>query len=190
VTRSRRVLLVSFALTLAAACARVGQRAQPPAFGEPQAEFKRWENEAKAILSDGLETLRTFEVYAAFRVSLAPSSERRAATDLVWDAPSNAAWNEATHVARGLHGRAEQLFLGVSTAQVDAALWRQQRDMADGANLLVDLGDALRAYRERLDHLDAASDGTAVWELLDRVWAQWDASATRWRVSRTELVAC
>jgi hypothetical protein len=142
------------------------------------------------VLSDGVEALRTFEMYAAFRVSTAAQSERRLATDLAWDPPTNADWDEATHVARGLKGRAEQLLIAVSSATLDAGLWREQRVVAAAANELIRLGEALLAYRERLSQLAPASDGTEAWDLLDRAWQRWDTSAAHWGVSRAEPVAC
>ena len=69
------------------------------------ADFAGWNQEARGILSDGLETLRAFDVFQAFRVSTAAQSSMRLGSELAWDPPTSAAWDEATHVARGLHGR-------------------------------------------------------------------------------------
>jgi hypothetical protein len=132
----------------------------------------------------------TFEDYAAFRVSAAEESDRRAPSDLAWDPPTTAAWDEAAHVARGLHGRAEQLFLTISSRQVSADWWRQQRDMAQWARDLMDLGDALASYNARVERFGTRSDGTEAWDMLDRTWAQWESSAQRWAVSRAESIAC
>jgi hypothetical protein len=137
------------------------------------------------MLGDALETLRTFEVFVAFRVGNATG-----ATQLGWDPPTASAWNEATHVARGLHGRAEQLFLQVSTSQVDPAYWRQRREFAEATNDLLELGQALAAYRTRVDFLAPGGDGTAAWDVLDSAWARFDAAANRWGFSRAEPVAC
>jgi hypothetical protein len=185
----RRRLLVGAAAIFGAACTQPAVRREPTP-PSTAAEFEPWNREARAILSDGLETLQTFEIYAAFRVSNAEQSDRRAATDLAWDPPSGVAWGEATHVARGLHGRAEQLFQRVSGAQVDPGVWRQQRDLATWTNDLLDLGDALDAFRTRVDRLAPGSDATQTWELLDRAWQRWDISAARWGVSRSEPIAC
>jgi hypothetical protein len=185
----RRTLLVAVGSIVGAACARPAARREPPPPSTPP-EFERWNREARAILSDGLETLRTFEVYVAFRISNAEQSDRRTATDLAWDPPSGTAWDEATHVAHGLHGRAEQLFKLVSTAQLDPGVWRQQRELATWTNDLLDLGDALDAFRSRVDSLAPRGDAVASWDLLDRAWLRWDTSAARWGVSRSEPIAC
>ena len=186
----RRTFLLAAPGLVAAACARPLPPRVVPTLAPVGPEFEPWQREARAVLSDALETLRTFEVYAAFRVSSANDSERRRDTDLAWDPPSNLAWIEATHVARGLHGRAEQLEQRVSTAQVDPSNWRQQRDLAAWTHDLVDLGDALNAYRDRIDGLQAGSDGTQLWNALDAAWQRWDASAVRFGVSRAEPLGC
>jgi len=186
---NRRTILLASLAAFASGCTRLVPRSVPTAV-PVGAEFEPWNREARAILSDGLETLRTFEAYAAFRVSTADQSERRAPTDLAWDPPSNADWTEATHVARGLHGRAEQLEQRVSTATVDPVTWRQQRDLAAWTHELVDLGDMLKAYRDRIDRLPVGSDATQLWSALDAVWQRWDTSAAHWGVSRAEPVVC
>ncbi len=149
-----------------------------------------WEREAKAILSDALETLRTFEVFAAFRVASAGQPDRRAPNELAWDPPGFRAWDEATHVARGLHGRSEQLLQSIATRQLDASQWREQRDWAQWAHDLLDLGDALDAYRGRAERLGAGTDATEALDVLDRAWARFDAAAANWGVSRAELIGC
>ena len=136
------------------------------------------------MLSDALGTLRTFEVFVAFRIGVANRDQP------AWDPPTSAAWEEATHVAHGLHGRAEQMFQRITTAQVDAAFWRQRRELAEAANDLLDLGAALAAYRTRVDYLGVGDDGSGTWDLLDRAWQQWDTSAARWGLSRAEPIAC
>ncbi|MDQ3809959.1 MAG: hypothetical protein M3336_06675 [Chloroflexota bacterium] len=183
------MLLASLGV-LMAACARIEPRPQPPPTPQPPAEWARWDREARAILSDALEALRTFEIYAAFRVSIATESDRRSANDLAWDPPSSAAWDEATHVARGLHGRAEQLFLQVSAAQLDGSHWRLKRELGEWTSDLLALGEALSAYRARLQVLPSGSDGSASWDLLDRAWARWDTSAAHWGLRRSESIRC
>jgi hypothetical protein len=150
----------------------------------------RWTQEATAMLSDSLETLRIFETFIAFRLSLAAESDRRAATELAWDPPSSSAWNEATHVARGFGGRAEQLFNLVVNARVDPGWWREQRTLADAIGELRQLGDALLAYRARVDWVGPNSDGTATWGALDAALQRWDTAAARWGVSRSEPLGC
>jgi hypothetical protein len=144
----------------------------------------RWEQQARGILQDTLETLRTFEIFAAFRIGMANPAE------LAWDPPTSAAWDEATHVARGLHGRAEQLLQQVSKSSVDASTWRQRRELAASTQALLELGDALLAYRTRIDHLAPAGDGSGAWDLLDTAWRRWEASASRLGFSRAEVIAC
>ena len=93
-------------------------------------------------------------------------------------------------MARGLHGRSEQLFLSISTRQLESADWRNQRDWAQASHDLLDLGDALNAYLERVNRLPPGGDGTSSWGLLDAAWAHWHANAANWGVSRAELIGC
>jgi hypothetical protein len=187
---SRRTALVWLLGSTMAACVRPTLRSSVAPTPLPTTEFGRWNQEARAILTDALETLQTFEMYAAFRLAAAPQSDKRADVELAWDPPAAMAWNEATHVARGLHGRSEQLFRNVTSTQTDTGLWREQRDLATWTHDLQDLGDALDAYRARVDRLAPDADGTAAWDLLDRAWTRWDTSAAHWGLSRTEAIAC
>ncbi len=140
------------------------------------------------MLSDALQTLRTLEVFAAYRLSRGdPSAELPA--QLMWDAPTGADWDDASHVARGLRSRAEQLFEAVTHAQVEDSLWRDQRAMAESAHLLLNLGDALAAYRNRVDAL-GTGDGSSALNLLDAAWTQWDTVAARFTMSRSEPIPC
>ncbi len=152
-------------------------------------DFSRWQREGMAILSDGVETLRTFEDFHAFRTSTAAQSDRRLPSELTWDAPTSAAWDEATHVARGLHGRADQLFQAVTTATVDPSAWREQRAMADTVTRMLDFGDALLEYRNRVELLPPG-DASGALSLLDRAWGVWEDVAGRLGVSRAELLSC
>jgi hypothetical protein len=153
------------------------------------AEFDRWNQEAHGILSDVLQSLRTFDVFQAFRVSIAASSSQRLGSELAWDPPTGAAWDEATHVARGVRGRAEQLFQAITAAGHDPVLWREQRALADAAHDLLDLGDALAAYSDRLGPLPPG-DGSSALGLVDTAWRQWDTAAARWGTGRAESIAC
>lgn len=143
------------------------------------------------MLTDGISTLRTYDVYQAFRVASAADSGRRGAAELAWDPPTPAAWDEATHVTRGLRNRAEQLFNAVTTssARTDSSLWRERRALADSVNELLSLGQRIAAYRARLDVLPPG-DATAALDLLDRAWNQWDVAAARWGLARGELITC
>ena len=100
---SRRGLLVAvWAGFAASACARVAPR--PPALEAPDStpELDAWTTEARGMLSDALQALRTFDVFAAYRVSAAAQSGMRLPAMLAADPPTSAAWDEATqsHVYR------------------------------------------------------------------------------------------
>jgi hypothetical protein len=171
-------------LIAGAACVQPPPAPERTAGGTTHPDRERWEHEARGILSDALETLGTFEIFAAYRVAGADQAQ------LAWDPPTTEEWNEATHVARGLHGRADQLFQQISSSPADASLWRQRRALAENAAGLLELGQALAAYRTRIDFLGPGGDGSGAWDVLDRAWAQWDANAARWGLSRAEPIAC
>ena len=185
----RRAFLVSCVAATATACARTAPRPPAPTAVALPPDFAAWNQEARGILSDGLETLRAFDVFQAFRVSTAAQSSARLANELAWDPPTSAAWDEATHVTRGLRGRAQQLFESVTTTKIDQSLWREQRKVADATHDLFDLGDALGAYRNRVDVLPPGDAGNAL-SLLDQAWAQWDSAAARWGIARAEPIEC
>jgi hypothetical protein len=174
---------------LAAACARAATPRLVAPTPVPPPEADRWNQEALGILSDVLHSLRTFDDFQAFRVSTAASSGMRQGAELAWDPPTSAAWDEATHVTRGLRGRADQLLSAVSTARIDPSQWRDQRAAADAMHGLLDLGDALGVYRDRIDNLPPG-DASGALELLDKAWSQWETSAARWNISRGEAIGC
>ncbi|MBV9598725.1 MAG: hypothetical protein JOZ87_17905 [Chloroflexi bacterium] len=187
---SRRAFLQGFALALAAsACAPYSEPRAAPSATASTPQLDGWNAEARALLLDGLQTLRTFDVFAAYRVSSTASSGLRSAAELVWDPPTGTAWDAATHVARGLHGRADQLFQAVTTTQIDQSLWREQRAIADVAADIRGLGDALAAYRDRIDGL-APGDSSGALSLLDRAWTQWEAAAAPMGLARAEQITC
>src|SRR3982750_3903287 len=177
------MLLLSGLGLVVAACGRVAPRTSA-AQATPGADFGGWRKEAQGLLSDALQALRTFDSFHAFRVNTAAESGMRLAAGLAWGAPTSGAWDEATHVARGTRSRAEQLFVAVTSARVGSDLWREQRAMADRASDLVELGDALNTYRDRLDRV--GGDAAGALAQLDQVWGQWEAAATRWGISRSE----
>jgi hypothetical protein len=187
---SRRVFLIAAATALAAACTRPTPRRVAPTPAELPIDFDAWTAEARGILSDVLETLETFEAFTAFRLSRAEHSEQRSMFDLAWDPPTPAAWSEAIHVAAGLNGRSEQLFLNITNRQLSPTVWREQREAARAATSLRELGDALQQYQFAIQHLSAASDATPTWPLLDTAEERWQASANLWAVRRSELIAC
>jgi hypothetical protein len=184
----RRVLLALLVAGASSACLPFGPARLVPT-ATSSALTDNWRASAIGMVTDGLNTLRTFEVFAAYRVSETTSSGLRQPSMLAWDPPTGAAWDNATHVSRGLHDRANQLFAAISTASVDGSLWRTQREMADATRDLLDLGDALQAYRDRLDGLPPG-DASGPLDLLDRAWTRWDAVSGRWGVSRGELIIC
>ena len=140
------------------------------------------------MLSEALQALRTFDAFHAFRVSSATQSDVQLSAELAWDPPTSAAWDQATHVARSMPGRAEQLFVAVTNTRVDPDLWREQRAIADRTSDLLDLGTALNGHRDRIDRV--GGDATGALAQLEQVWAQWDASAARWGLSRSEAIGC
>jgi hypothetical protein len=188
-TARRRVLLSVLASTVLTACSRISQ---PPArVPTPPASplLEGWRTEAASALADGLQALRTFDVFAAYRASTTEGSDRRSPAELAWDPPSGADWDSATHTARALRGRADQLFQAITREQVAADLWREQRDLADITHDLSDVGDALAAYRDRVDRLQPR-DASAGVSLLDAAWAAWDQTASRLGLSRSEPIGC
>ena len=186
----RAFVLGALAAIGSTACGRtIASRPTPQPSQDAPAEFGTWTTEAQAMLSDSLEALRTFDAFAAYRASRAAESDQDPAAGLAWDPPTSAAWDDATHVARGLHDRANQLFVAATTVSIDQSFWREQRRLADAVPDVLDLGDALVALRDRLDRL-STGDGSAALGLLDQAWAQWDKTAARWGVGRSEAIGC
>jgi hypothetical protein len=188
-TTRRGFLLGALAALASSACLQVPERVVAPAAPTSTPELDAWTSQAQAMLADGLQSLRIFEVFAAFRISTTPASDRRTASELVWDPPTGADWDEATHTARGLHSRAEQLFQAITTSQTDPNAWRQQRALADLAHDIGGLGDALARYRDRLDVL-RPGDGAGALGLLDDAWSAWEGVAGRLGSGRAELIGC
>jgi hypothetical protein len=187
----RRKLLLGVALLAAAGCVRPAQRgavATSVPEGLPQAEALTVT--ARSIVTDALEALRVFDAFAAYRIATAESSSSRTQSELLWDPPLSADWDEATRVATGTHGRAEQVLIAFSRAPYDPSAWRERRAFADAVQDLVDLGDALAAYRQRVDRLAPRGDGSSALGLLESAWTRWDAVAARWGLSRAEALAC
>jgi hypothetical protein len=184
----RRALLGSLALLSTVACVPASPHPSAPTPALPT-EFDGWGQEAKGMLSDVLDALRTFDTFQAFRVTTADASSLKLAAELAWDPPSSTDWDAATHVIRGLHGRAGQLFAAVTTAPLDPSLWREQRMLADATHDLLDLADVVGEYRNRVDVLPPG-DASSMLALLDSSWSHWDAVAARWGMSRAELVTC
>jgi hypothetical protein len=182
----RRGVLAIAAALIAAGCARISPRApEPTPVASP--DLDTWNRELRGMLADALESLRTFDAFQAFRVGAAPESGVRLASELAWDPPTTSAWDSATHVARGLSGRAAQLFAAATTVQIDPSLWREQRAMAAAAHAAMDLGNALAAYRDRVDRLPVG-DGAGALPLLDAAWTHFDALADAWSAGRGEVL--
>jgi hypothetical protein len=185
----RRLVLLGGVCAGLAGCVRIPARDESSDAPATSSETNAWQASALAILGDALATLRTFEDFAAYRVSMTPDSGQRPQASLLWDPPTGAAWDTATRVSRELHDRANQLFQAIATTQIDSSLWRTQKDMADASHDLIDLGDALRAYRDRIDRTAPGDAGGAL-DLLNAAWTQFDAVAARWGTARSEAVAC
>src|SRR4051812_10820475 len=99
------------------ACMHPTAREQPsPTVSVP--EFDPWSQEARSMVDDAHEALRTFDDFQAFRVGTAAESGMRLRAELSWDPPTGNAWDQATRIAHGLRGRAEQLFATVTTTAV------------------------------------------------------------------------
>ena len=169
------------------ACGRVTQRVAPTPITASPPELDSWRELIQVMLSEGLEALRTFDVFAAYRVASAPESSLRLASELAWDPPTGKAWDAATRISAGLHGRADQLFIAITTTSIDPALWRTQRELADITHSLADLGDGLRAYRNRIDRVPPG-DASSALDQLEKAWAQWEATAARMGLSRSESI--
>jgi hypothetical protein len=184
----RRWLLLAMLISAGSACVRPGGR--PAAVATPVPPDPRLQGEALGMLSDAQETLQVFDAFAAFRISTAIESGLRTARELPWDPPSIEAWRQATQVARSLRGRADRLFLAVADSRIEAGAWRERRSTADAAHSLIGLGDALAAYRDRVDFLSPGGDGTGAIALLDEAWQAWERSAAAWGQSRTESIGC
>jgi hypothetical protein len=184
---ARRTLLTTLPV-LAAACIRQPPRPSVPT-ATPTGDFDPLYREAQGALTDALETLRTFDTFQAFRVSTAAQTTMRLPSELVWDAPRAAEWDEAKHVARGLRGRADQLFMATTNLRVDTSQWRERRALADATADVIRVADALAAYSARIDTLPPG-DASGALSLLDTAWAQWEVAAGRWGLTRAEAVSC
>jgi hypothetical protein len=185
---TRRGFVVGLLALGTAACARLPVRAAAPATPTVTPELDAWRGEAASMLSDALQTLRTFEVFSAYRVSVTTGSDRRLANELVWDPPTGAEWDMASHLAHSLRARADQLLQAISVTQVDASVWREQRALADVAHDIGPVGDALAAYRDRLDGL-RPGDAAGALSLLDDAWSKWEQTALAIGLSRAEAVS-
>src|SRR5215468_11274152 len=107
-TNRRGLLCGVLAAFAASACLRVPEPLAAPRGSATTPELDNWQAGARGMLLDALQTLRTFDSFAAFRVSTTGSSGMRSPAELAWDPPPGAAWDDASHVAHGLHGRADQ----------------------------------------------------------------------------------
>jgi hypothetical protein len=182
-------LLAGASVGLVSACVQAPRRGASLTAPATTPELDGWRAQANALLADGLQTLRTFESFAAYRASVTAASDRRSGAELVWDPPTGAEWDAATRVAHGLRGRADQLFQAITRTQVDLSVWREQREMADVVGDVGGVGDALGAYRDRLDAL-RPGDAAGALSLLDDAWSKWDRTAERLGLARSEAIDC
>src|SRR5438270_5885206 len=97
--RRRGFLLAAVASVLIGACVRQPERAAPLPTPTATPDLDSWKAEAHGMLHDSLQALRTFDVFAAYRIARGESSLRLAA-ELAWDPPTSGAWDEATHVTK------------------------------------------------------------------------------------------
>ncbi len=182
----RRAFLAAIAGTAAVACA---PRAVPRAPEHTLQELPSqdvWAATARDILVDGLQALRAYDEYAAYRATLDPASSLRSRWELPWSPPAVATWRATTERTYGLRARASGLEGKVAYSVEDPALWRERRSAAEGAALVVDFVDALVAYRARVDHLSPGGDGSGALPLLTTAWERWNAAAAAWDVTRAE----
>jgi hypothetical protein len=184
-----QLALGGLTLVVTNACARVPEHAAALPTPTTTPDLDSWRTKALTMLADGLQTLRTFEVFAAYRVSITADSGRRSASELLWDPPTGADWDAATHLAHGLRGQADQLFQAITTTQQDPSVWREQRALADAVHDIGDVGDALGIYRDRLNGL-RPGDASGALPLLDDAWAKWQQTADRLGLGRAESVGC
>ena len=115
-SRTRRQFVFGSLVALAAgACVRVAERPAAPPTPTSSPELDGWTAQAQAMLSDALKTLRTFDVFAAYRVSINPESGLRFASELTWDPPTGAAWDNAStkNVHTGFTGQEHDPEIGL-----------------------------------------------------------------------------
>ena len=179
----RQFLAGASAWALMTGCARPAARATPEPVTIPNEQRAAWEQEAHAVLSDAIDTLRTFDILVAYR----SSRGRDSGPELTWDPPLTADWQEAAHVTTGMRGRADHLLQAIGSASIDPSAWRERRDIAAAAHDLLDLADALGACRERVE---AGADEGETARMLDATWTRWDQVASRWNITRAEPIAC
>ena len=185
----RRSLLLGALAAAATSCVRPRPRAEP-ASPTSFAEGEAWNDEARGILRAALEVLRTFDTYAAYRISAAESSLLRSSWEFRWDPPSALAWEAATEGVERLRERAARLHGAVATSLPDPTLWRERRALADATLLLRDMSDALGSYRSRVNRIPPEGDGSGALLLLQWAWELWSQAADHWGVSRFETITC
>jgi hypothetical protein len=186
----RRSLLLGSLVVGAAACVRPRPRTEPASPTSDLPDAEAWNDEARDILRLALEALRTFDAYAAYRISAAESTSLRANWEFTWDPPSAVAWETATQAVDRLSERAARLHGAVASSAPDSALWRERRAFADATFLLREMTDWLAGYRARVDRLAPRGDGSSALPALQRAWELWGSAANYWGVSRFEVITC
>jgi hypothetical protein len=186
----RRSLLLGVLALAATSCVRPRARTEAASPTTGLREAAGWNDEARDILRSALEPLRTFDAYAAYRISAAPSSSLRADWEFTWDPPSAVAWETATQGAYRLRARAARLHSTVASSTPDSALWRERRAFADATMLLSEMTEALAGYRARADRVSPHGDGSGALPVLQRAWEMWGSAADHWGVSRFEVITC
>ncbi len=186
----RRSLLLGALAALAGGCVRPNARVPAPPPSASISEVQAWDAEARAILEQALEPLRTFDTYAAYRIGHVPKSALRSPREIPWDPPSTPAWNQALAGLEPLHTRAAQLYEIVAASTPDESLWRERRALAAATRALSEMTDALLQYRDAIAKLDEDSDGGSALPHLGDAWHNWELSAGRWNVGRAEPIPC
>jgi hypothetical protein len=186
----RRTILLGVLATATGACVHPRPRTEPTSAASSLPMAEAWNDEARAILGNALEVLRTFDTYAAYRISAAETSSLQSSWEFSWDPPSAAAWEAAAKDVQGLRERALHLHGGVVISAPDPALWRERRAFADATLLVVEMVDSLAGYRARVDRLPPYGDGSSALPVLQRAWELWSSAAGHWGVRNWEVMTC
>lgn len=188
----RRRFVLGVLAAAASACIRPEPRATlTPPSGDLE-QLERWRAEGRAILQEADPALRTFDVYAAYRLSTAADSvsDARYPGEPAWYPPKKAALQDAMEIADRLQPRGVELHRLVTTSLLDDSVWRERRQLADITIVLADMTDALKAYRDAAGRIAPRTDGSEALPRLLRARARWTAAADGLGVVRYESMGC
>jgi hypothetical protein len=189
-TLGRRPLLAALAGAVGLACSRPAPRPAPPPTPRDTAALAAWDADAREVLAQALGVLRTFDAFAAYRISRVTASSLRSPRELDWDPPTSAEWAGAQQAAGALNARATSLYQAVATSDLDPALWRERRALAAAARALADMGEWLVRYRDAAAELEPDADGSRALPALGRAWEGWETGSAYWGATTTELIGC